>query len=207
MILLTMPVTWSGSWADDDDTDLGIPPPPTLQVTHEEPEVIPPLAERRSYVIATMETATLPCLPPPRAPVIPQIIVNPVKRTISPPRRTIMVAAPTKQQQHLRRKAAPIIEEPATAISVETKCSNGDCKQRGHLKFTERHVEAQPKEGLHRLPEGVYCQDCVTLAAPRCNNEGCTGKAIICRPDARWPFGLFCQPCINAHTAFMRSKE
>lgn len=164
------------SWADDENgADLGAPPPPTG----------PPSPKRRTYATIAVEVAK------------PLLVQQPRVVILTPPQ---VMREPWGLVPPSRPKRAPVVQKARPQKPPEQKCDN--CHEnRGYLKFTERHFEAQPKEGLHRLQVGTYCLQCVTAAAPRCMKSECIGRTTICLPEARYPFSLFCSPCMAAHRA------
>lgn len=205
------------SWADDGDDDLGAPPP--LSKT---PETSP--QERKSY-------ATVIVSPPQRI-IEPVHVIESRKSQNAPPQfpreawgivktqmkvsvsegtiprekpRTVKVSASYQKVEFaVVRERQP--RRPEKVPPVEIKCES--CKeQRGYLKFTERHVEAQSKSSEHKLQVGTYCLACVTRCAPRCSKPDCQNRVTICLPDARWPFSLFCSSCMTAHRAAEKATQ
>jgi hypothetical protein len=211
-------MTWSGNWADDCEEDLGAPP-------IAEPQADP---KPRSYAAAITEVPpveTRPVIPRSTDSPFTQAVTRPRRkpRQEQAPQqfpRESWGAAKTHMRVSVSETTMPDRPAPRTvkvsasyskvefAVSrrserppqQETKC--GKCQEkRGYLKFTERHVDNQTKDETNRLTVGIYCQDCVSKACPRCQTPECMNKTIICLPDARYPFGLFCSPCMSAYHA------
>lgn len=196
--------SWSGSWADDDEDDLPPPPPPAPKSP----------TERKSYAQIAVIPAPEPIILQEERPQLHAedfnaiFIQAPRKKKLAPVRTIRAVSAyqatiefavvrDSKPHIHIRR-STPVI------VTQEVKCDKCH-EERGYLKFTERHVEAQSKSAPEHLQVGVYCLRCVTSVSPRCSKTQCEGKAIICSPEATYPFGLFCSSCISAHRATLRS--
>lgn len=204
-----MAATWSGSWADECDDDLGpAPPPPVTALPADSPET------KRSYACAAVESAVIPVIivrspaefiPAPqkskRKPGIvhePKVTFAPVD---SPVTRRVPIVRIGRVEFAMMSRSKPETRRAApTPAVVEHKCEKCHMAP-GKFKFTDKHVEGQSKSSPERLELGTYCLPCINAVAPKCGKPECNGRAQIRPPDHRYAFHPFCTACIAAFHA------